>query len=494
MSENDIYDIILDLKSLSDLKKGFPIYYSEKGRNKIDKFKNENCTVITEKGNSNQGKSFILSKIINMNFQSDYYSKTNGLSIIFPEENKNLFEKFIILDNEGSNSITILDEKINEIKNINNVEEKLEKLEEILRDKQMTENFLQDFVIDSSNIIIVVISKITLQELKLLNRIKEICKGKILLIIHNLMFLELKEEVEDYIEDTIETSIFFKFEKQSMINFFRNKNKNENENKIENDNNEKMDYFFFEEIDIGKKKKYIIHLIMAKEGTEAGNYYNQITIDFLKVYIISFQKQKKFDLIEEFKKFLCLNFNKYFDLSNINKNQLENNQIINMENIECDENLFKLNIDFDLKLKDCFIDEIGLLSYNGLIIIPQYNYFKKDDKFTIQIEYFDTIDYFKIKKYILNGQYKFNIKGKTKKKTNQKIISSNNINEGYFILSFSVNLDFMVIKSNKYKIENDTNNNILNIIYELGYQINDENTDGEYLGDDSKITIDDDIW
>ena len=65
-----------------------------------------------------------------------------------------------------------------------------------------------------------------------------------------------------------------------------------------------------------------------------------------------------------------------------------------------------------------------------------------------------------------------------------------------FILfyNFLLVLDFMVIKSNKYKIENDTNNNILNIIYELGYQINDENTDGEYLGDDSKITIDDDIW
>ena len=94
----------------------------------------------------------------------------------------------------------------------------------------------------------------------------------------------------------------------------------------------------------------------------------------------------------------------------------------------------------------------------------------------------------------MNGQYKFNIKGKTKKKTNQKIISSNNINEGYFILSFSVNIDFIVIKSNKYKIENDTYNNILNIIYELGYQINDENTDGEYLCDDSKITIDVDIW
>ena len=140
---------------------------------------------------------------------------------------------------------------------------------------------------------------------------------------------------------------------------------------------------------------------MAKEGTEAGNYYNQTTIDFLKVYIISFQKQKKFDLIEEFKKFLCLNFNKYFDLSNINKNQLENEQIINMENIECDENLFKLNIDFDLKLKDCFIDEIGLISYKRLMRTPSFSYYKKDDKFIIQIEYCGILEYYKIKNIYL---------------------------------------------------------------------------------------------
>ena len=41
--------------------------------------------------------------------------------------------------------------------------------------------------------------------------------------------------------------------------------------------------------------------------------------------------------------------------------------------------------------------------------------------------------------------------------------------------NFLLVLDFMVIKSNKYKIENDTNNNILNIIYEHCYQLNNKN-------------------
>ena len=70
-----------------------------------------------------------------------------------------------------------------------------------------------------------------------------------------------------------------------------------------------------------------------------------------------------------------------------------------------------------------------------------------------------------------------------------------NIDEGdYFILSFDVPLEYIVIKSNEYKEENDEENGVLNIIYDLGYQINDENNEGDYLGDDSEFTIDDDIW
>ena len=90
MSENAFYDIVLNLKSLDNLTEGFPIECTEKGRKKINEFKNEYFSVITAIGNSKQGKSFILSKISNINIQSNYHIKTNGLSIIFPEENKNL--------------------------------------------------------------------------------------------------------------------------------------------------------------------------------------------------------------------------------------------------------------------------------------------------------------------------------------------------------------------------------------------------------------------
>ena len=209
MSENDFYDVVLDLQSLSNLKEGFKIYYSEKERNKINEYKYEGVCVITAIGNSNQGKSYILSKISEFNVPSGYHVNTHGLSILFPDNlTKETNKRFIILDTLGSQ---------NEIK--------IEKIKEITIDKLMTENFLQDFAVESSHIVIAVVGQLTFQEQKFLNRIKEICKRKNLFIVHNLMFLEKKDQVETYIKDTIEASLFFKLEKQTMINLGNKKKK-----------------------------------------------------------------------------------------------------------------------------------------------------------------------------------------------------------------------------------------------------------------------------
>ena len=478
MSENAFYDIVLNLKSLSNLKEGFPIEYTEKGRKKIDEFKKEDVCVITAIGNSNKGKSFILSKISELEVPSGHHLTTHGLSILFPDNlTKDSNKRFIILDTEGSqNAITIDDVKRKEIEELKE-EKKIEKTEEISRDKQMTENFLQSFALESSHIVIAVVGQLTFQDQKFLNRIKEFSKRKDLFIVHNLMFLESKENVENYIKDTIEQSLFFKLEKQIMINLGNKDKEKDNE----------LRYIYVEEIgdDEKKKKNHIIHLILAREGTEAGNYYNKTTIDFLRDNIIAIPKQSKFDVIEKFKKFLCLNASQYFDVPNMSENQLERAQIITSKDIECDDNSFKLNTESDLKLKKCFTDEIGIISYKGLMITPPFSYFKKDGKFTIQIEYCGVLEHYTVKKYITNGQYKFNIVGKTKKESDSKILVSH-IDEGDFVLSFAVGLDYIVIKSNDYKEENDERNGILNIIYEISEKEIKENDDGEDLGGDDE--------
>ena len=254
MSADDFYDIVLNLKSLSNLKEGFQINYTEKGRNKIKEFKKEDVCVITAIGNSNKGKSFILSKISKFKIPSGYHVTTHGLSILFPDNLiKELNKRFIILDTEGSqNAITIDDEKREEIEKLKE-EKKIEKTEEISRDKQMTENFLQSFALESSHIVIAVVGQLTFQDQKFLNRIKEFSKRKDLFIVHNLMFLEKKDQVENYIKDTIEASLFFKLEKQTMINLGNKKNENEKDDELR--------YFYVEEIGDDEKKKKIILFI-----------------------------------------------------------------------------------------------------------------------------------------------------------------------------------------------------------------------------------------
>ena len=484
MSENVFYDIVLNLKSLDNLTEGFPIECTEKGRKKINEFKEQNGCVITAIGNSNKGKSYILSKISEFDIPSGYHVTTHGLSILFPDNlTKESNNRYIILDTEGSqNAITINDEKREEIEKLKE-DEKIEKTEEISRDKQMTENFLQAFALDSSHIVIAVVGQLTFQDQKFLNRTKEISKQKKLFIVHNLMFLESKEQVENYIKDTIKASLFFKLEEQPMIKFGQN-NKNEKDNKKDDKNDKDHRYIYVEEIGDEKNINHIIHLILAREGTEAGKYYNTTTIDYLRNNIISVTKQSKFDVIEKFKKFLCVNASQYFDVPNMSENQLERAQIINSKNIECDGNTFKLNIDFDLKLKKCFTDEIGLISYKGLMITPPFSYFKKDGKFTIQIEYCGVLEHYTIKKYISNGQYKFNIVGKTKSEESDSKILVSHIDEGDFVLSFAVGLDYIVIKKNEYEEENDKKNGILNIIYEISEKEIKGNDDGEDLGDE----------
>ena len=522
MSEYNLYDVILELKSLSKLKEGFPIIYNtERGKKKVDESKDKDGIVITAIGNSNQGKSFILSRISELDIPSGHSISTKGLSIIFPENlsKKDSNKRFIILDTEGSqNAIKVEEEERNKIYKLNELE-KIEKIEEASRDRQMTENFLQGFALDSSHIVIAVVGQLTFQDQKFLNRIKDVCKNKNLFIVHNLMFLEKKEEVENHIKDVIESSLFFNLEKQNMIVFTNSANKEEKKEKEENEKKEKEEnekdtvnrIIYVESSNSGKKESHIIHLILAKEGSEAGDYYNKSTISYLRESVIAIPKQQKFDILEKFKKYLYNTSSEYFDFVTSKKNEndkknenekekvqesekekkddKEKVQVIEKENIIIEnDNIIRVDVTFDLNLKKCFTDEIGITSYKGLMTTPPFGYYKKDDTFVIQIEYCGKLEKnYIVKKNILNGQYKFTIIGKTVENKTKGIIG--NVEEGNFILSFSVGLDFITIKSNNYKEQNNEKDGVLNIIYEISDVKND---DGEQnLGDDDDWDNDD---
>ncbi len=469
---DNVYDVVLKLESLASIKNGFDIHYTPKGKEKIEELKKKDGCVITAIGNSNQGKSFLLSRISQIDMPSGHSISTKGLSILFPDNlsEKDSNKRFIILDTEGSqNAIKIEEKDRKEMDKLKEME-KIDRIEARARDRQMTENFLQNFALDASQIVIAVVGQLTFQDQKFLNRIKDNTKDKNLFIVHNLMFLETIEEVEAHMKDVIQSSLFFNLEKRNMIKMDK---KSTNENEI----------YFVEEVVQGNKASHIIHLIMAREEKEAGNFYNPSTIRFLRENVQAIPKQKKFDVITEFSKYLCLTSTEYFDLPEIDEQQMGKGKILKREDIEIDgDTWFKINVPYDLNLKKCLVDEIGITSYKGLITTPPFSYFKKDNKFTIQVEYCGKLVECNVKKNILNGQYRFTILGKTEKNPDKAIVSS--IEEGDFMLSFSVGLNFITIKKNEFDKQNDEKNGILNIIYELAETTAEENNEGEDLGGD----------
>ena len=280
------YDTIIDFDSLkiSCKEKGFKVTFSENGYQNYEERKKQNSTIVGVIGHANKGKSYILSKISNEELPRGYSVSTKGISVKY---SKIEIRPLIILDSAGSETPLIKNsdnEYINESNNVN-----FELINELARDKIATQNFIQDFIYFYSNILIIIVGQLTNDEQKLINRIKLIYGNKkIIFIIHNLMFIKSIKNVETIIENIIKKSITFnKLKEVKMINI------------IDNTNNQN---YYLE----SKDKINIVHLIMAREGSEAGNYYNQNTILFLRKQIKSYTKNQRFDVIESFRQYLSI--------------------------------------------------------------------------------------------------------------------------------------------------------------------------------------------
>ena len=68
----------------------------------------------------------------------------------------------------------------------------------------------------------------------------------------------------------------------------------------------------------GLKNANLFHLIFAKEKTDAGNYYNESSVAWLKSLITRYA-DKRFDIIKDFKDYIAGNLLKYFKIKDENK-------------------------------------------------------------------------------------------------------------------------------------------------------------------------------
>ena len=352
----DFYDVIIDIKSVKDINKGWDIKMSPKGLQKYKEFKGEKILKIGVIGNSNKGKSFLLSKISKINLPSGTSIRTEGLSIKYPELENFVGRKIALLDSAGLETPVLKYQDYGDLKTIYKFNEK-EIFKEKSREKLITELFLQKYIINNSDILIIVVGILTYSEQKLLNRIsnefkKAKSKTKPLFIIHNLITYTSIDQVKDYIKKFLLESATFELEKGHNINT----------------KNVQVDGEYYFELNNFDLKIY--HLIFANEGSEAGNYYNNFTLDFMEKSYIGVTDLKPFDVIQNLKE-------KFVEISGEIIEKTENQNPLTMDDF-CKDDLksIKLNNAKDITLKKCLIDELGFSNLKSNGFEPNYSYYK----------------------------------------------------------------------------------------------------------------------
>ena len=408
----DFYDIIVDIKSIKDICNGWEIKKSKRAEENYENIKKDEVLKVGIIGNSNKGKSFLLSKISKITLPSGTSIRTEGLSIKYPEINeKYKNRKIVLLDSAGLETPVLKEnkrsknenvKKMNEInqkdneekheneevnkeeneenkKNENNKENEViedeedelpknnknekELFREKSREKLITELFLQNYIIYNSDILIVVVGILTYSEQKLLNKIKnEIQRAKLnktLFIIHNLMTYTSVKQVEEYIDAILLKSETFNLELG---------------HKIDTSIEDKSGVYYYEKNSDPK----IYHFIYANEGSEAGLFYNKFTLDYLENFYKMVTDIKPFDILETVKE-------RFIDISNEIFEQLE--KPLTKDNFDnSNEKLIKLKNPNKIILKKCLIDELGFSNLKTNGFEPVYNIYKKDDKLIIRVE------------------------------------------------------------------------------------------------------------
>jgi len=302
--------------------------------------------------------------------------------------------------------------------------------------------FLQNYIINNSDILIVVVGILTYSEQKILNRITTKLKrsrlNKTLYVIHNLLTYTSIKQLQNYIKDKLLKSSTFELEEQPKVNTDIN---NKNEGGI----------CFYET----KTNLKIFHLIFANEGSDAGKYYNEYTLKFLQHAYESITGLKGFDIVKTIKE----------RFKEVSKEFIE--KLESEISFDESEEIIKLKEPKDITLKRCFIDELGfsILRANGYE--PKYNYYVKDNKIIVKVEIHWL---FKLDStFENNGEYIIIKLRRTKEKDSEPIKIEENIFNGRELGKFSLDIPFkhelFNIKNEKPEIKAE--NGIVTLIYQL---------------------------
>jgi hypothetical protein len=421
-----LYDMEININSILGFIQGWDIkYYTNEGKQKYKLACQVPTLVYSIIGNKNRGKSFILSKIANKILPNGYSVTTKGLSLAFPSYDNGIalldsvgFESPLI-ESDGEEYRLVTEDKKesdkiykklfdikNDLKNMrenradirnimikeselfkerNDLREKIQDIDTqiyyLTNERKITDYFLQRFIIENANIILLVVGKLSIDDQFFLNKLTKLLKEnreqflQKIIVIHNLMTMKSIKTVQDYIENTLKRSLTFNLQPRSDLKlegerakipynkycYYEIDKNSENENSRDNTDDERD----------------IIHVIMAQDGSEAGNYYNESAIDYIRKTGNNNLNAKEFDIIDKLKKYFCNVSETIFKFNNP-KETIEIKDIEFIESQEGDK--LKLNYKKELKL-DMFYGDIINDTFGDPKFTPLYHLVSTDPKY-----------------------------------------------------------------------------------------------------------------
>ena len=367
MNKNDDkYDIIIDINSIRKLNEGWQIQYngSEDEKVELEKMiKSDNKRFISILGHSNRGKTYILQKISGEKLMPGYEITTKGISI------KRFGKSSFLLDTVGTNAPLLVDDPKKDPRDDVDFSNKVN---DINLCQIITNYIVQTFVIQNADILICVVGMLTSSEQQFLNKIKKNCSGKKrLIVIHNLIHCYDKNEVEEYINNTLKKSIIHEFKEISIVGF--------------ENSSEFFDKFYIEKGNGMGREFEIKHFIMANDTNKNDKnirYFNMPTIKYIRDEL-DLAVKKNVDLLTKLKEHI-----------EIISNQVLVNGIKNISIEKSNNGTNDLIICNDMiQPKDVNADELDNIYFVGKEYVPPHRYYIKDDKFTIEIKICSKINF-----------------------------------------------------------------------------------------------------
>ena len=354
--DNSPYDVIIRMNSLASLStSGWEIVLGEKTKD-LASSSSTSGVIVSILGSYNRGKSFLLNQLCGINLPGRNLIHTEGISIT---AGRDVAKDIIFIDIAGTDTVIPKNE---------------------LDDKKATEALLREMALHLCSFIIIVVNHLRVTDQSYIRQVLNYTKNsnprKNIIIVHNLVDVETKKDMDDVIDKEIKQFFDAKPDKMNLsmgqkssnVDFFRS---TDNEVKLQ-------------------------HFLLAKQGSKAAQIWNQQSIDaILMILQTAMDARRDLNVIKEMIDFVNTKLPQIL-ISNEKQdgNVTENQELFQVqqhatkpfivlahrkEMEDLSQNPIQLILSPILRYDDagCFM---GISSMNNGQWQPLYNFYETDDE------------------------------------------------------------------------------------------------------------------